>query len=166
MKKAFSSKFPEEETEYRYGGNVKYENGDEVKKYDPRKFRAGITKPETGGDMDYSLRPTGADNIIGKLTGMYGSTAVGPYQFVYGNKPGVGMRKVLKNLGWEGTFEEFVGNKEWQEKLMDYYLESGKPERYPWMAEQLISQYGPKGTHLSAEEGRPCLLYTSDAAAD
>ena len=91
--------------------------------FDADKFRKGINTVEASGNMDYSL--------VSKLK----TKAIGPYQFIYSH-----WKEVLKDEFGVNSREDFIGNKEAQEGLMDYLLED-KPGRYTFMANALEKKY-------------------------
>jgi len=108
-------------------GEGSWKTEEEVKEveefeFDAEEFRIGINEVEASGRMDYSLtNPT--------------SSAVGPYQFLYSVH-----KDILKSKFGVNSKEEFIGNEEAQEGLMDYMLED-EPGRYTFMAKALEKKY-------------------------
>ena len=120
-------------------GEGSWKTEEEVKEittdFDADKFRKGINTVEASGNMDYSLLPTddGKPYVSGENKLL--SSAVGPYQFLYSVH-----KDILKSKFGVNSKEEFIGNEEAQEGLMDYMLED-KPGRYTFMANALEEKY-------------------------
>ena len=98
--------------------------------FDAQDYRRGLSAVESSGEVDYSLT-----SWEDKETGEPVSSAVGPYQFLYNTHS-----KLLKKEFGVNSKEDFIGNKEAQEGLMDYMLED-KPGRYPFMAKRIEKDY-------------------------
>ena len=98
--------------------------------FDAESYRRGLSAVESSGEIDYSLTA-----FKDEETGEPISSAVGPYQFLYNTHA-----ELLKTQFGVNSKEEFIGNKEAQEGLMDYMLED-KPGRYPFMARRLEKDY-------------------------
>ena len=97
--------------------------------FDPDKYRRGIISVEASGEVNYSL--TSFKDKEGNPV----SSAVGPYQFLYNTHA-----DLLKSQFGVNSKEEFIGNEDAQEGLMNYMLED-KPGRYPFMARRLEKDY-------------------------
>ena len=115
--------FNELKTYLETGGEEVEEVEEITTDFNADKFKRGINTVEASGNMDYSL--------VSKLK----TKAIGPYQFIYSH-----WKEVLKDEFGVNSREDFIGNKEAQEGLMDYLLED-KPGRYTFMANALEKKY-------------------------
>ena len=95
-------------------------------------FKTAINFAEASGEMDYSL------------TNKSGTSAIGPYQIMYST-----YSKILKEQFGVESKEDFIGNKEVQEELMNFLV----TEEYPKLIDSIKEQYGPGGTKLKSKKG-------------